>query len=945
MTPPPAAVRYNDWRRVAAPTPEAFTPALPVSVIVSRLGAPEPERILAALEAQTWPRELFEVIVVDDAPHTLREGTGTTSLNVTWAHQESCERPAARARNMGVRAAAHDILLFLDDSMLPQAGWIAAHARWHHAASGLVTAGSGDPWFERRPANTDDLSSRDDSLFTVVDGAHVGIRRELYEAAGGFDESLTHPGEQDTEFGYRVHTLGAVLVPVREALAPRLRPPGAAAEPPDSVQPLQRLRLAHRIAHDDFRDVRPGRSFTIPRYVVTIEPADQPAERIVESAERILADRVHDLIVRIELPAEDPRLEWLQEDLGPDPRVRVGPPASALDESPFAAFHVAVPAGATFAPGLVDRLRGELGTAAAARTILDDGSTVSIARAWLLHRARRTGCSAEDLGDVVAVSARSLRIEAANPPPFVSAAVVRRLRNLRVKWRKVRSRLQRIRRPRHAWWFVQWLAGVVLWRAARLVRRGPRRRLPPAVRPEASAGSDLPLGAEIVVLGPHARRVFEATRRVSEAITDRHADLALADTPADTPPVDLPVVVLSQSPAQLSVPAFDPLVDNPIGWVRAASRVAGSLGPLDRLPPGSVAQRVIDRRDRVGLRWIHHLEDVQAFHAGPLERAGQLARLAANGVVIHLADRGARLRPYLGAELHDLMLTEVDDADLAARQALSIRMRRAALREHSLASRARQVCEAAGLPDPPRPPLVSILLATRRPELLANALATVARQEYPRIELVLALHGEGFGEAERQLDRVPFPSRIVRAPATLPFGSVLNRAVAASTGTLLAKMDDDDLYDAEHVRDLMLAHEYSGAQLVGKGIECLYLAGTDRTVHYSREDGERFFNPASSFVGGGALLVSRHDLERTGGWRRAPRHVDQALIEDVAGMGGRLYRTHGAGFALVRHGRGHTWKMDDAYFLERACEVRPGWDPGPAGPADSMTLPAISRLP
>ena len=934
ISPPPAAVRYNDWPGLDVRSPDAIAPALPVSMIVSGCEGPGAlARILSALTTQHWPRELFEVIVVDDGSCAPLEPP-RTALAVTLVRPGSRGYGRGGARNAGARAAAHDVLLFLDPDAVPGTGWVAAHARWHQAASDLLTLGFGDPSFQRGMAVPDELTSRDDRLFRFVAGASFGIRRALFDATGGFDESLARPGEQDTEFGYRVHTLGAVLVPVREALAPRLRLPGAAAEPPDSVQPLQRLRLAHRIAHDDFRDVRPGRSFTIPRYVVTIEPADQPAECIVESAERILADRVHDLIVRIELPAEDPRLEWLQEDLGPDPRVRVGPPASALDESPFAAFHVAVPAGATFAPGLVDRLRGELGTAAAARTILDDGSTVSIARAWLLHRARRTGCSAEDLGDVVAVSARSLRIEAANPPPFVSAAVVRRLRNLRVKWRKVRSRLQRIRRPRHAWWFVQWLAGVVLWRAARLVRRGPRRRLPPAVRPEASAGSDLPLGAEIVVLGPRARRVFEATRRVSEAITDRHADLALADTPADTPPVDLPVVVLSQSPAQLSVPAFDPLVDNPIGWVRAASRVAGSLGPLDRLPPGSVAQRVIDRRDRVGLRWIHHLEDVQAFHAGPLERAGELARLAANGVVIHLADRGARLRPYLGAELHDLMLTDVGDADLAARQALSIRMRRAALREHSLASRARQVCEAAGLPDPPRPPLVSILLATRRPELLANALATVARQEYPRIELVLALHGEGFGEAERQLDRVPFPSRIVRAPATLPFGSVLNRAVAASTGTLLAKMDDDDLYDAEHVRDLMLAHEYSGAQLVGKGIECLYLAGTDRTVKRSRDGGERFCAPADNIVGGSALLISRHDIERAGGWRRVRRHVDRALMKDVARMDGRLYRTHGAGFAAVRHGRGHTWKIDDAYFLEKAEAVHAGWDPALAGLAD-----------
>ena len=247
----------------------------------------------------------------------------------------------------------------------------------------------------------------------------------------------------------------------------------------------------------------------------------------------------------------------------------------------------------------------------------------------------------------------------------------------------------------------------------------------------APGGSDLPLGVEIAARSPRARAVLHASRRVTHRVTDRHVDLVLADTPAETTSGAFPVVVLSQSPPQLAVPAFDPLVDNPVGWVRAAAGVAAALGPLEHLPPGAEARRVVDRRDRVGLRWIHHLEDVQTFHAGVIERAGELARLAANGVVVRLADRDFRLRPYLGAELHDLMLTDVRGADRAARQLLSIRMRRAALQEHSLRGRARQICEAASLPDPPRLPLVSILLATRRPELLPEVLATIARQEVP----------------------------------------------------------------------------------------------------------------------------------------------------------------------------------------------------------------------
>ena len=73
-------------------------------------------------------------------------------------------------------------------------------------------------------------------------------------------------------------------------------------------------------------------------------------------------------------------------------------------------------------------------------------------------------------------------------------------------------------------------------------------------------------------------------------------------------------------------------------------------------------------------------------------------------------------------------------------------------------------------------------------------------------------------------------------------------------------------------------------------------------------------------------MISREALAEAGGWRRIPRSVDRGLIDDVERVGGTVYRTHGAGYILVRHGRGHTWASDDAYFLDQAEVVRDGLD-------------------
>ena len=188
-------------------------------------------------------------------------------------------------------------------------------------------------------------------------------------------------------------------------------------------------------------------------------------------------------------------------------------------------------------------------------------------------------------------------------------------------------------------------------------------------------------------------------------------DVVVADTAADAPGGTAPSVVLAQAPARLSVPAFDPRVHNPTGWQRRGFHGVAALGPLEHLPPDSPADRVVPSEESRGIRWIpptkqvllrgiHHLEDVQAFHRDAAARAAEIARLAATGVVVHLADGGPGLEPWLGAELFGLMTAGVRDLDAAGREALSVRMRRAALRGHSLESRV-AAGRGAGATGPP----------------------------------------------------------------------------------------------------------------------------------------------------------------------------------------------------------------------------------------------------
>ena len=954
---PPASITGNDWRTLDVAEISEFAPTEGVSVVISYFEAEDALALtMAALSRQSYPRELFEIVIVDDGSNPPLS-TPETDLDVRVVHQEDRGFGLARARNTGAAAARHDILVFLDGDMVPEAHWLSAHARWHHIAPDALTLGfrshvdmagvtaesiaqwegplselladrpSERPeWIEYHMSRTDDLTSADDDLFRVVTGGNVGVRRTFFDQAGMYDESFTQWGAEDTEFGYRAYTAGGILIPERQAFCFH-QGLGTVPDVGESQSlEYQRAKIAHLIAHRGFRRALPGRSFSVPQFLVVVEAGSAAVATVLETAEQVLANRVHDLELWITPRTADPQFEWLTRQLGPDPRVRFGDYAQAMSSQPSASFHVSIPAGALLREYAVGNLRTELGEQAAAEASLADGSTVSITRAWAAHRARRWGRALADVVEVADIDRRDIGIRSHGSRAHRRFKPFRRLADPDSRGGRVLRQLQRVRTPAQAWRFGKWALSAVRRRATGSA--GRRLAGPKLTGTITRAGSaDYPLGAEIAALGALAGAVFVESSRVDDGVDTRHVDLVLTESletsPEFSPGEGPAIVTLDNVPPMLSVPAFDPSTVNPIRWVRSHDRTVASLGAVERLPADSPVAVAINVNEVERLRYVHHVEDVAAFHPTTRERAATLARLAGRGVVVHVADDGRALEGFLGSELLGLMQSDlIRDADLHTRESLSIKMRRRSLRDHSLRSRARSVIAAAGL-DVPKLPAVSVLLATNRPDYLDAALTAVSKQSYPNIELILALHGGSFtGAVEARAGEIDHPVSVVRVARELTLGDALNTAVSAASGRLLTKFDDDDLYSADHVWDLVLAHAYSGANLVAKAAEYVYLAGSGKTIHRFVGRGETF----STTLAGGTMMISREALAESGGWRRIPRSVDRGLIEDVERAGGTVYRTHGSGYILVRHGQGHTWASDDAYFLDQAEDMRDGLD-------------------
>lgn len=339
---------------------------------------------------------------------------------------------------------------------------------------------------------------------------------------------------------------------------------------------------------------------------------------------------------------------------------------------------------------------------------------------------------------------------------------------------------------------------------------------------------------------------------------------------------------------------------NPIGFTATATE------PV-------VEAAALDLRQDVGPVLIDALRSAAGVRVGawPAAVTAAVPAFALAGVpVVAEAAVAAAAPATVPAAVRDLLAAPVDLTDPLARE------------EHSLLLRRAAFDALAGV----RQPSVSILLATKRADMLPHALAQVARQRgVDELELVLAPHGFEVDPAVvREAVGPHVAVQVLPHPDDAVFGDVLHAAATAAGGELVLKMDDDDWYAPDVVADLLRARAYSGAELVGMPAELHYLTAQDLTVKRGHP-----VEVYATFVAGGTMLLARSTLAEVGGWRAVRRFVDAQLLESIAAAGGVVYRTHGLGYVLRRNPTGHTWQVDLDYLLDPARTVAtwPGFRP------------------
>ena len=367
--------------------------------------------------------------------------------------------------------------------------------------------------------------------------------------------------------------------------------------------------------------------------------------------------------------------------------------------------------------------------------------------------------------------------------------------------------------------------------------------------------------------------------------------------------------------------ALNPYRLNPGGWLQVGSNGVLRLSrPNPKWQKKSLYHRFLSSaRNRIAV-------DLTNFQASSEDTARLIVDLSAVGAPIVCAELRPEVVVRIGKDLSELIPSRIGKlVDPLNREIYSSQLRRYAHRDHAIQANLANLLRVTGRSSVITP-TVSIVLATQRPQLVEFALAQIAKQSYPHLEVVVGCHGfelekSLIASSRQSLDNL----KILSCSREKNLGEVLAELVSHSDGDLISKWDDDDWYDIDHILDLVLAMRYSGAEIVGKAAEFIYSELLDLTMRRFSIGAENF----STTIAGGTILTSKEVItDVLGGWPSAPRRVDRLLIDGVLKAGGLCYRTHGFGYVLRRgvDPMAHTWDQGIGYFLAASVAQRAGLD-------------------
>ncbi len=169
------------------------------------------KRTLEALLDQTYPKDKYEIIVVDDgSSEDIKGMIEDLRPDITYLRQSSDKKGPAAANNLGIKNASGDYILLLNNDVIADRRLIEEHMMSHQRHPDSIVQGrvintsSLEDLKQEHKGYSGGYSNISFGYFTTW---NLSIKKDILTKAGLFDEDFRHLCWEDVEFGFRLRKM------------------------------------------------------------------------------------------------------------------------------------------------------------------------------------------------------------------------------------------------------------------------------------------------------------------------------------------------------------------------------------------------------------------------------------------------------------------------------------------------------------------------------------------------------------------------------------------------------------------------------------------------------------------------------------------------------------------------------------------------------------------
>jgi hypothetical protein len=227
--------------------------------------------------------------------------------------------------------------------------------------------------------------------------------------------------------------------------------------------------------------------------------------------------------------------------------------------------------------------------------------------------------------------------------------------------------------------------------------------------------------------------------------------------------------------------------------------------------------------------------------SSPLARSWQALEAVACGCSVIMAGKqeGGALDGFViqardNLSIQDTVLTLLKD-DVTRLKASHL-ARRKLYASHTYAHRLKTICEALGIDHGWEEfPLASVILPTKRPEMIKSCLEKFNSQSYPNKELIIVVNTDDVDMiAIQRMVKKFYDVSVFQMHQEKNIGACLNFGVSQAKGKYWFKMDDDDYYGSNYLLDMVQSASCADLDILGKPPCFIYLEDKDKVYLRNR---------------------------------------------------------------------------------------------------------------